>query len=304
VTYQREVKLISQSVASRARKLAQVASLPVPALPLEAIRHYMALQRDLDDFIAVAVRSALDRGVDWSDIAAVTAVSPGSLKNRYSKSQVARIVKNRSQRRPAAVPSADPGQIADGESPVLPLKAEPHSLDPARDALARALSHLHRASGVSVRTTALWAGISPSYAYRIMSGERCPSWPTVQGFARAFEIDPGDVFELWRAANGVPPDSLSQPRERALARFAGALRGLHLACARPPIAALTDRLAGLSAEEMRTITALLSGQPTARPDSLSWTATAALTKALRGDVARLRRLWQAAQQTPPDALDE
>ncbi|GAA2615799.1 hypothetical protein GCM10010304_81450 [Streptomyces roseoviolaceus] len=279
--------------------LAQVCSLPVPALPLEAIRHYVALQRDLEDFIAVAVRSALDRGADWPEISALTSVSPSSLKSRYSKAQVARVVQNRRQRRPAPVPSAAPGSVALGESPVLPQATEPSSLDRSRGALARALSHMHRHSGTSVRTTALWASISPSYAYRIMSGERCPSWPTVQGFARACDTDPGDLLELWSAANGVPPDSPEQPHERALARFAGALRGMHLAQARPPLTSIADYLGSVSASELRTIATVLAGQSSAGASTLSWTATATLTRALSGDVTRIRRLWQAVQLTVP-----
>ncbi|MGC9501852.1 helix-turn-helix domain-containing protein [Streptomyces sp. WG7] len=279
--------------------LAQVSSLPVPALPLEAIRHYAALQRDLEDFIAVAVRIALDRGADWPDISALTSVSPSSLKSRYSKAQVARVVQNRKQRRPAPVPSAAPGSVAFGESPILPEATEPSVLDRSRDALARALSHMHRHSGTSVRTTALQAGISPSYAYRIMSGERCPSWPTVQGFARACDTDPGNLFELWSAANGVPPDSLAQPHERALARFAGALRGMHLARARPPLTSITDKLGSVSANELRTIATVLANQASPEVITLSWKATAALTKAFQGDVTRIRRLWQAVQQTVP-----
>ncbi|MFE1056967.1 helix-turn-helix domain-containing protein [Streptomyces rochei] len=279
--------------------LAQVCSLPVPALPLEAIRHYVALQRDLDDFIAVAVRSALDRGVDWPDISALTSVSASSLKSRYSKTQVARVVQNRRQRRPTPVPSAAPGSVALGESPILPQATEPRRLDRSRDALARALSHMHRYSGTSVRTTARWAGISPSYAYRIMSGERCPSWPRVQGFARACDTDPGDLFELWSAANGVPPDSPDQPHERALARFTGALRGMHLARARPPLTSLADKLGNISASELRTIATVLADPSSTGASTLSWTATAALTKALQGDVTRTRRLWQAVQQAVP-----
>ncbi|MGW1172057.1 helix-turn-helix domain-containing protein [Streptomyces sp. NPDC002550] len=279
--------------------LAQVSSLPVPALPLEAIRHHVALQRDLDDFIAVAVRSALDRGADWADIAAVTAVSVSSLKSRYSKRQVARVVKNRVQRRPASLaPATEAGPVLNCGSPEPSRAVKPTYLDSHHAALSRALSHLHRQSGRTVRQIALWAGISPSYVYRIMSGERSPTWPTVQRFARACDADPGDLLELWCAANGVAPD-LDQPFARILARFVSALRGMYLAQGRPPLVSLARRLGSVTPGEWRIITVLLTSRPSAGVESLNWPTTAALTRALNGDVARTRLLWQAVQQRTP-----
>ncbi|MEU2441764.1 helix-turn-helix transcriptional regulator [Streptomyces rubradiris] len=276
--------------------LAQVSSLPVPALPLEAIRHYVALQRDLDDFIAVAVRSALDRGADWADISAVTAVSVSSLKSRYAKTQVARIVKNRAQRRPTfAAPATDASAVPDCESPELPSTAKPTPRDRSHAALSRALSHLHRHSGRTVRQVALWAGISPSYVYRIMSGERFPTWSTVQRFARACDADPGNLLDLWCAANGIAPDP-DQPFARALARFVGALRGMYLAQGRPPLTLLAGRLGAVAPGELRVIAALLTSRSLAGAENLSWAATAALTKVMNGDVTRARVLWQAVHQ--------
>ncbi|MFJ2884118.1 helix-turn-helix domain-containing protein [Streptomyces sp. NPDC086796] len=294
VGYDQEIERIAQSAAGRARALAQVSALPVPALPLEAVRHCVALQRDLDDCIAVAIRNALDRGADWEGIAALTSMSVSTLKSRYSNSKVTATIRNRHRRRPPAprTVSRPSQQTDDGSSGA----AKDDDRSSSRSALARALSHLHRRSGMTVRTIGLVAGTSPSYVYRIMAGQRIPSWPVVRAFAQACDTEPGDFAELWHAAHGHAPAPAASRREAA-ARFQGAVRGLHLAEACPPLSSLTRQLDTLSRQDLQVITSLLGAQPTADAGHLGWQATAALTVALHGRTDRIRPLWQAMQNT-------
>ncbi|MFE6743854.1 helix-turn-helix domain-containing protein [Streptomyces tubercidicus] len=281
--------------------LAHASALPVPALPLESIRLYVALQRDLEDYIAIAVRQALARGAEWDEISALTATSTSLLKSRFSEPQVSKVRSKRRKRRPTQPrPSADSASWHAGEAPVY-VEAEPPSWQWARDALARALSHLHRSSGLPVRTLGFRSGVSASYVYRVMAGERNPTWETVQGLARACECDPGDLLDLWNAAQGFTEDGGGTPPTyaQALARFQGAFRGLHLAMARSPLETLSGALEPASRMELRLIESLLSPTTATGAEQLSWPTVAALTKALRGDRERMRNLWQPLQSTAP-----
>ncbi|MFF1918597.1 helix-turn-helix domain-containing protein [Streptomyces sp. NPDC058239] len=218
--------------------VAQTSSLPVLPWPLKPLRHSIALQRELDDFIAVAVREAPNRGAGWEEIAAVTSISVGSLKKRFSRTQVTKAVHARRKRRPGRR-STPAVTVTIQNSPACETPSDEEiQLWNAQDALARALSHLHRSSGLSVRAIAVQASISPSHAYRLMAGERSPSWPTVRCFALACDNDPNDLVDLWNAAAGQPDNQPDAGYDLALARFQGAIRGLHLAEARPDPATL------------------------------------------------------------------
>ncbi|MGZ2362369.1 zinc ribbon domain-containing protein [Streptomyces sp. 372A] len=296
--FARETERIGQAVASRARMVAQTSALPVLTWPLEPLRHSVALQRELDDFIAVAVREALARGADWDEIAAVTSVSTSSLKNRYSRAQVTRAVRARNRRRPRR-PSAPAALLAMQMPTESEAKAAEDAQWNAQDALARALSYLYRASGRPVRAIASEAGISPSYAYRLMTGERHPSWEAVRTFTLACGNDPDDLVDLWNAADGRPAPAPAADYHLALARFRSALRGLHLAEARPDPVRLTSDLPGASNSDAHVVQTLLTAQRTTPAETLSWPVTAALTAALRGSQSRISQYWQALRDTAP-----
>ncbi|MGP3636378.1 helix-turn-helix domain-containing protein [Streptomyces sp. 24-1644] len=277
--------------------VAQTSSLPVLTWPLEPLRHSVALRRELDDFIAVAVREALDRGADWEEISVVTSISVSSLKNRFSRAQVTKAVHARQKRRPSR-PHAPAAAVIIPSEPSGEASTAQDVLWSAQDALARALSHLHRSSGLSVRELASQTGVSPSYVYRLMAGERSPSWATVRAFALACDNDPNDLVDLWNAAGGRPDNQSDAGYDLALARFQGAIRGLHLAVARPDPAKVMRALPA-SHHEVSIVKCLLTAKPANRAEQLGWPVTAALTSALHGSHDRIRRRWRVLQAAAP-----
>ncbi|MGW0669821.1 helix-turn-helix domain-containing protein [Streptomyces sp. NPDC002746] len=297
--FSQDAERIGQAVATRARMVAQSSSRSLPFWPLEPLRHSVALKRELDDFIAVSVREALDRGARWEDIAEVTSLTVSQLQSRYSTDQVSRTVDARRGRRPRR-PVAPAAEVALGSA----ADDEPNGRSPqewgARDALARALSHLHRFSGLPVRTVAVRAGLSPSYVYRLTTGERRPSWTSVRNFVLACDGDPNDLVDLWNAAEGQEQQPLPDAGfDVALTRFQGALRGLHLAEARPDPDVLADALPNGHWHETAVIKAILGAPAAHHAGELSWAATQALTVALRGDSDRIRRHWTALREAAP-----
>ncbi|MFJ2226670.1 hypothetical protein [Streptomyces halstedii] len=166
--------------------------------------------------------------------------------------------------------------------------------------LARALSNLHRFSGQSARAIALRAELSPSYVYRLTAGERPPSWKTVRNYVIACDGEPNDLVDLWNAADEqeqLLPDGAGF--DEVLARFQGAVRGLHLAEARPNPEAFVHALPDLAKHEISIMKSLLSTPPARRSGTLSWTATKALTVALHGDSDRIRQQWNALRAAAP-----
>ncbi|MFJ5850810.1 helix-turn-helix domain-containing protein [Streptomyces sp. NPDC092903] len=297
--FSQDAERIGQAVATRARMVAQSSSRPLPFWPLEPLRHSVALRRELEDFIAVSVREALDRGAQWEDISEVTSMTVSQLQNRYSTDQVSRTVDARRGRRPRrpVAPAAEVAVRSAGDD-------KPNGRNPqgwgARHALARALSHLHRFSRLPVRTLAVRAGLSPSYIYRLTAGERRPSWTTVRNFVLACDGDPNDLVDLWNAAEGQEQQQLPDASfDVALARFQGALRGLHLAEARPDPDVLAGALPNVHWHETAVIKSILGAPAAHRAAELSWAATQSLTVALRGDSDRIRCHWTALREAAP-----
>ncbi|MFE7513095.1 helix-turn-helix domain-containing protein [Streptomyces sp. NPDC057540] len=293
-TFDQELALIGESIASRARLLAQVSALPVPALPLEPLQQYIALQRDLDDYLAVAVRHAIDSGADWADASAAISSSISSLKSQFSTRRVRRLCEQRRLRRPVPVPALK--FFAKDAEP----DRNPSNYPSAGDVLARALSWLCRQSGVTVRDIAMRADMSPSHIYRMMSGERRPSWRAVEEFARACDAKPSDFKYLWTNLHRYQFGDLFQFKDKrpwTPADLVSALRGLYLAEGRPPLESLLDEHPAIVSAERRLISDLLSATPPLEARPPSWTATAELVKALRHDPGDIQPLWEAAHTT-------
>ncbi len=163
--------------------------------------------------------------------------------------------------------------------------------------LARALSHLHRRSGHTVRTIAVWAGLSPSYVHRMTSGERRPSWDSVTRFAQACDASSEDFAYLWGNArrHRYAEYAVAEAEHRIPTPGIGpALRGLHLAAGQPSPEPLLARITGVSPRDQALLAVLLSrdGKEAEQP---TWAGTAALARALRHDARLLRPVWEASR---------
>ncbi|MFJ2746185.1 helix-turn-helix domain-containing protein [Streptomyces sp. NPDC087440] len=296
--YAHELSLIGQSVAARASLVSRAASLGQPAPPADPLRAGLALQRDLDDYLTIAVREALERGASWSDIAEVMPAGISSLKSRFSAARAAHVLRARRARRPGA-----PSLLTDEDQAVAVERAPAASAQDRaaeRGALASALSHLHRRSGLPLRRLADKADLSASYVYRLLAAERFPSWTAVERIAKAADRTPADFLDLWHRAHGTTPAQPEKPpHEEALAAFQATVRGLHLAAGCPAADDVLDKVATCARWEEPLLTALLTTTTVPQAHLLREETVAALAAALCGDPARLKARWDTLQHAVP-----
>ncbi|GAA3168213.1 helix-turn-helix domain-containing protein [Streptomyces ramulosus] len=303
--YDDAVRRIGKSTLARAQAVDRSARQPVPALPLELLENYVALQRDTADGIAVAIRQAKDNGVTWPEIAKTMQVSESTLKRNFSEEKVNKALQRRQQRRPAQTRTV---LTPHASRRVIVGKANRSRPGEPGSRLAHALSHLRRSRWGErpMSTLASHMEVSTSYVYRIMVGDRTPSWEVTEAFARACDADPGDLIYLWNLANGLPPavDDDCQTYEDAVHALQGALRGLHLAGLQPDLHLLLRRPDVQLL--MDDVTELLGPGSPPTP-CLRWPVVRDLTRALYGDVDDLRVLWERVDElsrTPRDPGDD
>ncbi|MFF7161831.1 helix-turn-helix domain-containing protein [Streptomyces sp. NPDC008086] len=273
--------------------------------PLAALSLIRTVEGDLEDLKAALVQQARDQRQKNPDIAECLGLPPEQLTRKLSADAVRRRMESRPLRtrtrvrlpRQAALPTAPsprtalpprtapapriPGQRgpAAGGGEMTPSRARDPDRNPAGPAavLTRALSHLQRLSGRSLRELADDTDVSASYVSRVLSGERCPSWKVTRLFTLACGGDPAEVQPLWVAARGQAPSQRQS--------LPAALRGLHLAAARPH----TEQIGAHTRLTAHTITGMLNG--TALP---SWEDVEELAHALNAEAQPLRPLWNAA----------
>jgi transposase-like protein len=239
------------------------------------------LEREVAYYRAAAIRDARESGHTWEEIAAAFGTGTETLRARFSEPQLKRLFARRAkERRPGWTPRT-------GRQPKTSSAKPPHA--PSAMAvspsvrLGAALSHLQRASSVTVGDAARQADLSPSYVSRILAGERIPTWPVTYMLTKIFEGNPEETRILWEDAQGLRYPS-RQDQDSAAQRLHAALRGLHLAAGRPGISALAKKTslpAGL-------IKATLNGEHV--PD---WPTTARLTTSMTADPSSIRPLWEA-----------
>lgn len=296
-SYDEDVERIARTIASNARLLERISRNPIRARPLERIHALAVLRRDVEDYLAVAVRAAHQQGAEMKEIGAVLAVAPSTLKGRYSEAQVDRIIRNRKERRPATLRPQPPTRIPlprSGRKPKQITALNRSMPGFPGHALARALSHMHRSSGKTVQEIAILTGVSASYVYRIMLGQRTPQWGVVRRFAVTCKVSPDDLVVLWNTAQGLRPElPRAGTAPEALSVLQAALRGLHLAAARPSPEDLVTGAAS-SSLHVREVQVLLGLEP-GRPRS-TWESVRALTVVLRGEEADIRPLWDAYEK--------
>ncbi|MFE2565915.1 helix-turn-helix domain-containing protein [Streptomyces mirabilis] len=163
----------------------------------------------------------------------------------------------------------------------------------AQHRLGRALSHLQRRDGRSVRALARTLDISPSYLSLILLGQRVPAWDRVARIIQACGGRPDDLHGLWEQARGLQfADKTPEQYQQSLQAM---LRGLHVAACEPDIKELTATSPLLRARQVR---AMLRGAPNG-PALAEWPAVSALARALQADIHEVRRLWCGAFDTWP-----
>ncbi|CAL9676301.1 hypothetical protein SUDANB105_07909 [Streptomyces sp. enrichment culture] len=77
--------------------------------------------------------------------------------------------------------------------------------------LASALTLMQKGSGRRQRELAQKMGVHESYASRMLSGQRDPSWKHVKIICEMCGIDPELMKPLWEAAAGVQPSDTAPP---------------------------------------------------------------------------------------------
>ncbi|MFI7337221.1 helix-turn-helix domain-containing protein [Streptomyces sp. NPDC050085] len=244
------------------------------------------VSREVEHYMSAAVHEEHVRGASWEQVAAAASVSPATARTRWAPREVERRLSRRAADRAAA-------RQLEATLPAARLPVDEQALTEstarAGSKLAAALSFLHRESGLTIKEAAaqIGGGLSAPYVSRILSGERLPTWEVTQELVTACGGDPREVSLLWEHAQGMAPP-VRHPLNDAVDRLHAALRGLHLAAARPSSDHIADASDGLLAPA--DVTAVLSGRmvPT-------WTMTGALVKALGGWPADVRPLWEAVE---------
>ncbi|RSO06912.1 XRE family transcriptional regulator [Streptomyces sp. WAC 06783] len=241
------------------------------------------LRHEVDFFTAAAVHDARQAGETWEAIAAAADVSVATARARWREVTVRRMLERRArQARPRSAGGVsfrlDP---TPGPATSASRAQRPGSLLPPR-ALAAALSYLQRESKVAIGEAAGQADLSPSYVSRILSGERTPAWPVVHMLATIFNGSAAELRLLWESAQGFG-HATRQSLPAAAQRLHEALRGLHLAAARP---ALAD-LCATTPLEPALVRDTLSGDHI--PD---WPTLACLVTQLGAQPAAVKALWE------------
>lgn len=238
------------------------------------------------DLTAAVVQQARTRKHKAADIAAALSISIDKLSRDFSAEACGR----RQQRRvrnsaPSAPrfrkPPSKRGKRDDtGSGGGADGCAGLARLDGADTPLAKALTHLHRASGKTLRAAGGESHVTASYLCRVLAGERLPSWKVTQRLGLAYGVDPADLRPLWEAARGY---TASEPPS-----LDAALRGLHLSAARPSYAAIRALSRDtLSVEDIR---GMLDGSQV--PE---WECVGLLVEVLNGQAETIRPLWKAAR---------
>ncbi|MFJ9461613.1 helix-turn-helix domain-containing protein [Kitasatospora sp. NPDC101447] len=294
-TYDVTVSRLSHQVVTQARRLQRLAdSQDDRTGPCAELDLLDMLRRDLEALTTAVVLQARERKVTWAMVSEVLAVSPGTARSRWSPENGSRYLLHHGDRQRTAAEAARrrgtgtrrrraPGDHA------LPVGSP---TDPEAQ-LTSALSHLQRSSGKSMSRIAEETDLSPSFVSRLISGERFPSWPTVQHLVTALGGEPEHVRPLWQAARG---EGISRPflpglpgaRRYATAGLQATLQGLYLASACPPEQEVASR--ATQHVTVSQVTSILDGQGVE-----SWSIVSAVVEALRGHPDQVRPWWERVQ---------
>ncbi|MEW1660610.1 helix-turn-helix transcriptional regulator [Streptomyces sp. NPDC093707] len=286
--YDADVERLSRALLGKTQALHHAATHRTVDLPLDVVERCVALRRELEDFTVVAVCQARGDGATVPQLAKIMYIAPSTVRANFTAEKADKALAGRAARGPARPPCRPAALQGDSRPTGIKKKRVLLPGDPGY-ALSRALSHLRRGKpDLTVQEIATWSAVSPSYVYRILSGERAPTWEVTRAFACACDADPDDLVFLWNQARGITLAPMDIPTYgQAVRTLQAALRGLCLAASAPDAAALAQRASASLTQ--RTAEALLAPDPPP-PHALRWPVVNALTTALGGDTHAIEQL--------------
>ncbi|MFB9388240.1 helix-turn-helix domain-containing protein [Streptomyces coeruleoprunus] len=245
------------------------------------------ISSELEHYAAAAVSDARSRGAGWDDVAQAACQSRSTVRSRWNDSAVTRLFINRLKDRENSL-LARPAPFAARQELLADAQAglgeKETQAARASQKIALALSFLHRHSGLHIKQVADRTGLSASYVSRILSGERMPTWTAVRLLAETYDAEPTDLRLLWEASHGLARTA-RPPLEDAVARLAGALRGMYLAAGCPTYEQVAEASAGVL--EAGIVEGALTGRIVP-----CWETTSSLLTALNAQPGDLRGVWE------------
>ncbi|MFI6771156.1 helix-turn-helix domain-containing protein [Streptomyces sp. NPDC050355] len=280
-----------------------VRALEEPYAPGEAgpLTTLVRIQQQVEKMLPGAVGRARRRGVSWARIGAVLSLNKDTVRRKYGDVDrlVQRMALPRRPASPAPVPALNRGpghddSDADAHRTRIPAAVPERAPTdvPAPTGLAPVLSHLQRASKLSLRILGERTSLSASHLSRILSGERFPDWPVTARIARACGADPCALRKVWEDAETHRADK--RHKEHTLD---SALRYLHHRAGEPSTWSMAVASSGTLDQD--EISAVLDG--TTVPD---WDVVCRLVLVLDGEPTFFEPLWETAfhratEQPPP-----
>jgi transcriptional regulator with XRE-family HTH domain len=270
------------------------------------LRHITDMTRLIGDTEAAVVRRGRMQGDTWQTLAGQAGLSSERLRKKWAEGVLTRRLDHRRTARdhPPSAPSPPGSRTPTHRDSHAESTTGCHAHTTPAQQLASALSFLQRRSEEPLKDTAARIGVSPSYVSRMLSGQRRPSWPVIERFARTYAADMAELRDLWEAAQRPPDPTISvrppapSTADDARIRFRTALRALYLAADRPDLWAIRNATA--NSVSISDITRVLTGST-----ACDWHTTSRCILALGGRPAELRSLWQAGATVqpppPPDA---
>ncbi len=300
---------IVRDIQDELRQLTRLLTSP-ESHPEDPLRWVVQIGSQLEGLTAGMVGRTRRHRVTWQKIGRILRVGEDTARHRYTDRYIQRRLAQLI--RPNALPALsalytntpDPG----GQETTAPPPTEDPPNPPAHPAynrLAPVLSMLARASNLTSQTLSHRIGCSASYLSRMLNGERVPTWPLTERFAKACGADPVVLRKVWeteRLRQNDPEPADHPPRglndtdpARRLQRLLTSLRTLHIRASLPtPYDIAVASRWQITPEQ---VDAILTGT-----DVTHWDHINIVLQVLGGDVDYFRALWEACDQPP--TLDE
>ncbi|MCY0954117.1 helix-turn-helix domain-containing protein [Streptomyces sp. H27-S2] len=275
------------------------------------LRQVARMQEQLDSLTAGMVGRARVHRTTWATIGKTLRISEDTARHRYPDRVIERSLSRFSRIRSKAgqgfapklrgmsltpagsvqEPTPETKEPGPEETDAPTTTREPSGA--AYNRLAPVLSMLVRSAQLTNKDVSASIGCSASYLSRILSGERVPTWPLTQRFARACGADPDVLRTVWETerlsdkARDPEPAQEKDHLQPATVRLRAALNTLHTKAGRP--APYDIVVASHWTLEVPQIAALLEGERIP-----GWDVIQAFVQLLAGDTGYFKHLWLQA----------